>query len=441
MSRHSRVSDEIDVISSSDDEVPAPPSKPPITIRGVGHITMFGLNSRFDTDFPSELIGRVAPEELSDTLGRINNVLKRHVQMSSRWLLCGLLFCCCSFGCSLFPVVCLNRRTVTAVEKTLDHENICLYHKLGLHWRLVKRPMDGSRLTEYILVEKFQATFRLNVKKYQDTNKPEVATNVAVVRLKKMGKRFEIACYKNKVVNWRNKSEKDINEVLQTQTVFNNVSKGQVAKKDELTAAFGTDDQLEICKIVRSPFILEKGDLQVSDKERQAATDQSFKEVSQLIASMVVNPETKRPIPPSVIDKALHELHFSLKPNKNAKQQVTIKFIENMCDFSFASTCFFYQALEAIPKLREAINIERAKMRIRIAMPSHEAKITHTRLKSLFSDLEMEDWAEGGLEMVGLIEPGNFRITDELVRKESKGHGRVEILSLKDVREGEVEIS
>ncbi|RCN31696.1 hypothetical protein ANCCAN_22515 [Ancylostoma caninum] len=133
-------------------------------MRFVNHCeVMFGLNSRFDTDFPSELIGRVAPEELSDTLGRINNVLKRHVQMSSRWLLCGLLFCCCSFGCSLFPVVCLNRRasysilnptlfqTVTAVEKTLDHENICLYHKLGLHWRLVKRPVDGSRLTEYVL--------------------------------------------------------------------------------------------------------------------------------------------------------------------------------------------------------------------------------------------------------------------------------------------------
>lgn len=29
-------------------------------------------------------------------------------------------------------------------------------------------------------------------------------TNVAVVRYKKFGKRFEIACYKNKVLNWRN---------------------------------------------------------------------------------------------------------------------------------------------------------------------------------------------------------------------------------------------
>lgn len=29
-------------------------------------------------------------------------------------------------------------------------------------------------------------------------------TNVAVVRIKKAGIRFEIACYKNKVVAWRN---------------------------------------------------------------------------------------------------------------------------------------------------------------------------------------------------------------------------------------------
>ena len=28
-------------------------------------------------------------------------------------------------------------------------------------------------------------------------------TNIAVVRLKKQGNRFEIACYKNKVGDWR----------------------------------------------------------------------------------------------------------------------------------------------------------------------------------------------------------------------------------------------
>lgn len=40
-------------------------------------------------------------------------------------------------------------------------------------------------------------------------------TNIAVVRLKKNGKRFEVACYKNKVQNWRQGVEADLDEVLQ----------------------------------------------------------------------------------------------------------------------------------------------------------------------------------------------------------------------------------
>ena len=46
--------------------------------------------------------------------------------------------------------------------------------------------------------------------------------------------------------------EKDLDEVMQTHTVFVNVSKGQVAKKDDLCKAFGTDDLTEICKQVRN---------------------------------------------------------------------------------------------------------------------------------------------------------------------------------------------
>ena len=41
--------------------------------------------------------------------------------------------------------------------------------------------------------------------------------------------------------------EKDLDEVLQTDSVFINVSKGQVAKREDLVRAFGTDDQTQIC--------------------------------------------------------------------------------------------------------------------------------------------------------------------------------------------------
>lgn len=45
-------------------------------------------------------------------------------------------------------------------------------------------------------------------------------------------------------------SEQDLDEVLQTHTVFTNVSKGTVAKREDLQRVFGTEDQTEICKLV-----------------------------------------------------------------------------------------------------------------------------------------------------------------------------------------------
>lgn len=73
--------------------------------------------------------------------------------------------------------------------------------------------------------------------------------------------------------------EKDIDEVLQTHTVFINVSKGQVAKKEDLVAAFAKDDQTAVCM-----EILEKGELQVSGKERQTQLDELVKEVANTVA-------------------------------------------------------------------------------------------------------------------------------------------------------------
>jgi len=42
----------------------------------------------------------------------------------------------------------------------------------------------------------------------------KLLTNVAVVKLKKQKKTFELACYKNKVTDWRNKRETDVSQVL-----------------------------------------------------------------------------------------------------------------------------------------------------------------------------------------------------------------------------------
>ncbi|XP_076245822.1 SBDS ribosome maturation factor [Calliopsis andreniformis] len=235
-------------------------------------------------------------------------------------------------------------------------------------------------------------------------------TNVAVVRMKKAGKRFEIACYKNKVISWRNKLEKNIDEVLQTHTVFVNVSKGQVAKKEDLIKAFNTDNQTEICK-----EILTKGELQVSDKERHSALDSMFKDIATTVADKCVNPESKRPYPVTMIEKAMRDIHYSVKPNRNAKQQ----------------------ALDVIPQLKAVMPLERAQMRLRVLVSGKEARKLRDKIIKLITKLETEEWNNGTLNLVCLIDPGQYREINELIRSETKGSGLVELLNLKEIVEGE----
>lgn len=67
---------------------------------------------------------------------------------------------------------------------------------------------------------------------------------------------------------------------------------------------------------------------------------------------LCINPDTKRPYPISIIEKGLKDIHFSVKPNRSAKQQ----------------------ALEVIPLLKTSLNIERAQMRIRITVTGNACK-------------------------------------------------------------------
>jgi len=151
-----RVADEEDAIQVLDSRTVAPPAGPdPVIIKGCGHTTVFGLSNRFDSAFPSQLVGKVAPEEFKDTIVRINSILRKSMPVNVRWLFCGCVFCCCTLGCSLWPVVCLNKKTVRAIDKTLDWENAHLYSRLGINWRLKKQRSDSNNMTEYVLVIEF----------------------------------------------------------------------------------------------------------------------------------------------------------------------------------------------------------------------------------------------------------------------------------------------
>ncbi|KAH8992079.1 Shwachman-Bodian-diamond syndrome protein [Lactarius akahatsu] len=228
-------------------------------------------------------------------------------------------------------------------------------------------------------------------------------TNVSIVRLKKGGKRYEIACYKNKVQEWRNGVEKDLDEVLQISNVFVNVSKGEVAKSNDLKKSFGTDDRNTIAR-----EILEKGEVQVGDKEREHDIAALRREIATLVAEKCVDPATQAPYSVSIIEKAMSEAGYSVRANKNAKSQV--------------SECIkMLQSDSTLP-------IERAKMRIRVIVPAADINSLRERLLDGVDKLEHE---ETGDEWSGtmLIDPVQFRVISDLLRKTVKGKGRVETLT------------
>mmetsp|Transcript_32479 Transcript_32479/g.79493 ORF Transcript_32479/g.79493 Transcript_32479/m.79493 type:complete len:253 (-) Transcript_32479:539-1297(-) len=237
-------------------------------------------------------------------------------------------------------------------------------------------------------------------------------TNVAVVRLKRHGKRFEIACYKNKVAAYRAGTEKDLDEVLQIDnTVFTNVSKGVAAKTADLQKAFGTTD-VHACVLE----ILQKGEVQVSDKERSSALEAKFAEVANLAASKCVDKKTKRPVTVTMVERAMREtLHFAVVPGKSAKSQ----------------------ALEVIKQLKEHLDIDRAQMRLHVSAPSKVAKPLKEKLDALVTEWEDEQHIGKSFEGTCLVDPGHFRAMNDAVSSLAKGQGSVEVLNMAVVRDGD----
>lgn len=132
-------------------------------------------------------------------------------------------------------------------------------------------------------------------------------------------------------------SESDLDDVLQISNVFVNVSKGEVAKAGDLKKSFGTDNVQTVVKEVSLllihfsgsihllPKILNKGDLQIGEKEREHDLTSLRREIATLVAEKCVDPATQTPHSVGIIEKAMNEAGFSVRANKNAKSQVCNK--------------------------------------------------------------------------------------------------------------------
>ncbi|KAF1733466.1 Ribosome maturation protein sdo1 [Beauveria bassiana] len=294
-------------------------------------------------------------------------------------------------------------------------------------------------------------------------------TNVSLVRLKKGKKRFEIACYKNKVLEWRSGIETDLDNVLQIPNVFLNVSKGQTAPKEDLEKAFGkkmtTDD------IILE--ILKKGEQQVGEKERAAQLERINNEVISIVASKLVDPRTKRVYTSGMIEKALDMLSSQAHQPSESKEKVDKsgsaagtpatgedgearpRAKEHSWTGVSTTKSAKSQALEAMKALvaHQPIPVARARMRLRISCGTSVLKqaakqtaaaaskeeggeqqqqkgTVKDKILSYIEQVETQDVMGAEWEVVGFVEPGAFKPLSDFIGNETKGQGRVEVLDM-----------
>ena len=319
-------------------------------------------------------------------------------------------------------------------------------------------------------------------------------TNVSLIRVKKGKKRFEIPAYKNTVQSYRAGNEPDIDNVLQINNVFINVSKGQVANNEDLKKAFPgmTREQVVL-------EILKKGEIQVGEKERAQELERMQREVVDIVAGRLVDPKSKRVYTTGMIEKALDQLssrggHAGRHAGKghgtgentpqnrsqSREQSAAAAHSGSSTPLKTASgdavdvetkpaekakpvwtgvsttRSAKSQALDAMKALiaHQPIPVARARMRLRITCPTsilkQSVKVPKTadgeeaqtgsvkdKILDFVEQVESQDVVGEEWEVVGFVEPGSFKMLSEFVAAQTKGRARAEVLDMAVTHEGD----
>lgn len=144
---------------------------------------------------------------------------------------------------------------------------------------------------------------------------------------------------------------------------------------------------------------MKKGELQVGDKEREHDLSSVRREIATLVAEKCVDPTTQRPYPVGVIEKAMTEAGFSVKPGKTAKSQARAS-----PTFSSHLRLTTLQVSECIKLLQteSKLPIQRARMRVKVSIPAANVEKLRTKILESAETVEKDDQGSDDWETVNI---------------------------------------
>ncbi|WP_309493112.1 ribosome assembly factor SBDS [Candidatus Hecatella orcuttiae] len=196
-----------------------------------------------------------------------------------------------------------------------------------------------------------------------------------VARLVLGGDRFEIMVHPDKAMDYKLGKPVSLSQILISETIFKDVSKGERASEEKLKKAFGTLDSQAVSKV-----ILDKGELQFTAQQRRQLIEDKKRQIVAFICKYCADPRTGLPHPPLRVEQAMGQVRVSIDPFRSTEEQ----------------------AKELIQALRPVLPLKMEMVSVEVKLPPRYAPAAYGTLKS-FGTIKQEQWTSDG-SLVAVVE-------------------------------------
>jgi len=151
----------------------------------------------------------------------------------------------------------------------------------------------------------------------QEHSKFDAGTGNTTARIKKGSTNFEIIVNLEDALKVK-KGESDY-LLVEGDTIFTNIKRGDRASNSELETSFGTTSVDEIGKI-----IVKEGEVLVDQAHRSEEQEKKIKQIVDFLVTNAIDPQTKNPISGARIKSAIEESRINIKnvPVENQIQDI-----------------------------------------------------------------------------------------------------------------------
>jgi len=209
-------------------------------------------------------------------------------------------------------------------------------------------------------------------------------------RIKREGKHFEVIVDMEEALKFRRGNGQVI---LETDKIFLNAKKGDLASREDLEKLFETTDVQKIAEI-----IVKRGEIEETQEHRSAEHEMKFKQIVDFFVRNAIDPQSGNPLTPERIKNALEQSHIQIK-NASVESQVP----------------------EIFDKLSRILPIKIETKKIKITIPAIYTGHAYGLVQQY---KQSEDWKDNGdLEVVVKIPAGI--ILDFYDKLNSTTHGSV----------------